>query len=308
MPVRRPSSSWPVASIGSLDSPRARTNTLVEPAGTMPSAGTPRVDAVGQQAVDDLVDRAVAAQGHHGVDAAAHRPAGEGRGVPAVLGLERPRARTGRPAHGPGRRAHGGSSPWRAGSPRRGRARRAAYVPAAANRRTARRYRGGVSEPGAADGGTPIPRPLLVACTIVGLESARVAGGGRPAGGEDRRRQPRVGRPGPAGRGLRRAGRRGAGPVRARAAAAAAGGPHPGGGAAGAGRSGRPTAWPSRPAASVTAARSSSRRWPRSTCCSPRRCGRCSTASRRADLRSASDGGGAAPSPARARRGSRAAA
>ena len=85
--MRSPSSSWPVASIGSLGRPRARTKTFVEPAGTTPSAGTSVVHAVGEQPVDDLVDGAVAAEGDHDVGAVAHRPAGQRGGVPAVGGL-----------------------------------------------------------------------------------------------------------------------------------------------------------------------------------------------------------------------------
>ncbi len=49
--------------------------------------GHPVVHAVGQQAVDDLVDRAVAAEGDHRVGAVAHRPAGQRGGVAAVAGL-----------------------------------------------------------------------------------------------------------------------------------------------------------------------------------------------------------------------------
>ncbi len=84
---RSPSSSAPVASMGSLGMPSARTKTFVEPAGTMPRAGMPGVHAVGQQAVDDLVDRAVAAERHDDVGAVAHRATGQRRGVAAVLGL-----------------------------------------------------------------------------------------------------------------------------------------------------------------------------------------------------------------------------
>ena len=42
------------------------------------------VQPVGQQPVDDLVDRPVTAEGDHRVRAVAHRPAGQRGGVPAV--------------------------------------------------------------------------------------------------------------------------------------------------------------------------------------------------------------------------------
>ena len=86
-PVRSASSTTPVASSGSSGRPSARANTLVEPAGHDAERGNAVVHAVGQQPVDDLVDRAVAAEGDDDVGAVAHRPAGQGGGVPAVGGL-----------------------------------------------------------------------------------------------------------------------------------------------------------------------------------------------------------------------------
>ena len=86
-PSRSASSRAPVASTASLGSPRARAKTLVEPPGTTARPGRSlRIGAVVQQAVDDLVDRAVAAEGHDQIDVVALRglPAQVAR-VPAVL-------------------------------------------------------------------------------------------------------------------------------------------------------------------------------------------------------------------------------
>jgi hypothetical protein len=48
----------------------------------------PRMQAVGQQAVDDLVDSAVATQRDHDVGAVAHGPAGQRGCVPAIGGFD----------------------------------------------------------------------------------------------------------------------------------------------------------------------------------------------------------------------------
>ena len=88
LPSRSASSRAPVASTASFGRPRARAKTLVEPPGTTARPGQAlRVGAVVQQTVDDLVDRAVAAEGHDQVDVAALRGLpGQVPGVPAVLG------------------------------------------------------------------------------------------------------------------------------------------------------------------------------------------------------------------------------
>ena len=76
------STSWLVASIGSGLMPSDRANTLAEPPGTTPTAGTcaqRQRPGPPQQAVDHLVHRAVAAVHDDHVDAVARRPAGRSR-------------------------------------------------------------------------------------------------------------------------------------------------------------------------------------------------------------------------------------
>ena len=68
-PARSESRISAVASTGSRERPSAREKTFVEPPGTTASIGRCGRGAVLQQPVDDLVDGAVAAQGHDEVDA-----------------------------------------------------------------------------------------------------------------------------------------------------------------------------------------------------------------------------------------------
>ena len=90
LPSRSASSSAPVASTAWLGRSRARAKTLVEPPGTTARPGRVRVGAGVQQAVDDLVHRAVAAEGDDQVDVPAlRRLAAQVARVPAVLGGDR---------------------------------------------------------------------------------------------------------------------------------------------------------------------------------------------------------------------------
>ena len=196
--------------------------------------GTPVVHAVGEQAVDDLVDRAVAAEGDHDVGAVAHRPAGERGGVPAVGGLARPRARRRCPARGPARRARARwsrsradstttrtrtrlRSNYRAGTGRR----RCSHAPSrrrSAGRCGRRRRRSAATAAAAAAGGSrgdrrpSRPARWLAAVVLLVVKTRHRPPAQRLAGAL-------------LGAALRAARRRRAGAVRARAAAAASGGP-----------------------------------------------------------------------------------
>jgi len=125
-PWRSPSSSAPVASIGLLGSPIARANTLVDPAGTTPSAGTlswtPSVSSRWRPR-----SRAVAAERHDDVDLVPHRPQASAAACPDSRSA-RSAGRRNCPGHGPGRRAAARTSRSPAGSRQRAHACSGAYL------------------------------------------------------------------------------------------------------------------------------------------------------------------------------------
>jgi hypothetical protein len=85
-PSRTASSSAPVASTGLVGGPSARAKTLVLPPGDDGHRRDVGSRPVGEEAVDDLVDRAVPTQGDHELDAVLMRLAGQVDGVAARAG------------------------------------------------------------------------------------------------------------------------------------------------------------------------------------------------------------------------------
>ena len=71
----------------SVGSPSARAKTFVDPPLTTASAGTSGPGAVGEEPVDDLVDRSVATKGHHDIDAVLSRLTGQADPVTAPTGI-----------------------------------------------------------------------------------------------------------------------------------------------------------------------------------------------------------------------------